>query len=101
MPSHLIEFKAFDMLELIDHRDQRLADNASRKPGRKKTGGKDEKSKANEQMSYRRFDRPEKFCLWNDGRKRPTGKGERRQSDCVGGSAGNEPNPACNFLIAV
>ncbi len=44
MPSHLIEFKAFDMLELIDHRDQRLSDNASRKPGRKKTGCKNEKS---------------------------------------------------------
>ena len=78
MPSHLIEFKAFDMLELVHHRNQRLGDNPSRKLRRKKTRGKDEKDEANEQMSYRRFDRPKKFCLRNDGCKRPTGKGERR-----------------------
>src|SRR5260370_42279649 len=101
MPPDLIELEVFDMLELIDYRDQRRSDNPSSKPGRKNAGGKNENCQADEQMPYRRFNRTKKLRFRNDGRERPTGKGERREIDCIGIAAGHQSYLARNPVIAV
>src|SRR5260370_26769112 len=101
MPPDLIELEVFDMLELIDYRDQRRSDNPSSKPGRKNAGGKNENCQADEQMPYRCFNRTKKLRFRNDGRERPTGKGKRRQIDSIGISAGDQSYLVRNLFIAV
>src|SRR5260370_36042750 len=101
LPPHLFKIEAGDVLELIDDEDQRCRDNAARQPCRNNSGGENENCQPNEQLPYRPLDRTKKLSFRNDGRERPTGKGERRQSNRIGIAGSDQPYPARSLPVAV
>src|SRR5262245_54459908 len=100
MPSDLIEFEALDMLEFIEHGNQRPSNDPSGKPSRKYTGDKNENCEANQQTPYRSFDRTKELRFRDHRRERPARKAERCQGDRKRLSTIDKPYAPHRLLVA-
>src|SRR6266849_3645928 len=101
MAPDLIELEPLDMLDFVDHLDERGSDNTLRKPRRQKPRSGYHHSQTKEQLANRRLHRPEKLCFRNHRRQRPAGKGKRRQCYFIGFAIPDRPDPMRQSLAHI